>query len=732
MVSRLKRAISLNFSNFHIFAVARAILQHLACGGNRLIKRPSRRISPPPKGCFHFSLSAFQLFSFLILPGVNLCAEATSWQVQGASYRATIQLQTPPKVADTGILIDLPEFGQTRADMGNLVLVDETGAPQPLAKVWRGEGRHLLLLAKEMKPGKNYTVYFGGSPAIDSPNWAPKLSLMMETRLLPPGTKYDTWANMQKAWTSATETDGAGFVEWIYHGSNPFGIGVNFLTHYTGWIETNGLTNIFLYTLSSDSSYVLVDGRFEFDWPGVHSPWATPKTVHGKEVACSPGFAKIDYYQAKGSTEADAAMVLGWKKDNKLQAIPPDAWLHPGTSTIKNIEEIHSLPFPTLKAEALSYIGYGRQWFYEMKYSPAEKLPDGWTVEWEFEDGAQATGTECRRVVVGSKAWNVTLKLKHDLTELRGIKRVAYPESVHAASINDTGDVARYLALLAQEKPELLSKDSLDACLMFLLDFGSNEETAGFAEAWLKKNPEPHGRLWIQAQSIRLRALAARDAGKALAELSLTEPQIRKKFQQELDLLELDLVVYFLRDARTEETAKRIAFQYPNSETERIAKIRNGDYFRLTEQYKKAVAQYQEIQKMIVDESAGRKLPAQDQAYSITIKNLISKNLRSETLDALHEWELRHPMAKFDSDYLLLEGRALNAFGRWTEALAELDSFKKIQHDSPFLIDADFYRAVALEGLGRKEEARKIWHGITTSYPKHELAAQSKQLAEKP
>ena len=55
-----------------------------------------------------------------------------------------------------------------------------------------------------------------------------------------------------------------------------------------------------------------------------------------------------------------------------------------------------------------------------------------------------------------------------------------------------------------------------------------------------------------------------------------------------------------------------------------------------------------------------------------------------------------------------------------------------MQHDSPYVIDADFYRAQALDGLGKKDDARKIWNEIATDYPKHELAAQCKALASQP
>ncbi len=78
---------------------------------------------------------------------------------------------------------------------------------------------------------------------------------------------------------------------------------------------------------------------------------------------------------------------------------------------------------------------------------------------------------------------------------------------------------------------------------------------------------------------------------------------------QPLDTLELDILVFCLRDPSVANLAKRLAFENPNSEIERLAKVRVGDYYRLTGQYPQAVEQYRGVQATIVDESAGRKLP---------------------------------------------------------------------------------------------------------------------------
>ena len=89
-------------------------------------------------------------------------------------------------------------------------------------------------------------------------------------------------------------------------------------------------------------------------------------------------------------------------------------------------------------------------------------------------------------------------------------------------------------------------------------------------------------------------------------------------------------------------------------------------------------------------------------------------------------------MVKFDSDYLLLRARTLLALGRWSEALAELESFQKVQPDSPFQTDAQYYLARILYEKGSKEEARRIWNDFADNYPKHPLAPQAKEWAKKP
>ena len=681
--------------------------------------------------------SVLGVLVFLMAIGWKSLAGDVPWLVRDAPYRAVVTLGEAARIPGAGVAIQLPEFGQTRADLADVLLLNDRGQSQPLAAVWRGEGQTALLLAKELSPGQTYCLYFGGGTIRDMEKWEPKVSLLMETRRLPANAKFDSWPDMQKTWSEAAVVDGAGFVSSIYQGGNPFGESANFVTHYTGYLQTSGTGDngdnggTLLYTLSSDGSFVLVNGQFEFGWPGFHSPRADPATVHSKKVELAPGLTKIDYYQAKAG-DGQAATVLGWQRNGRMEAIPPEAWLHPGVSRLEKIEEAHGRPVPIADMAGDSYIGYGDQWFFDARFSLPGGAPPGWNVAWQFDDGAVFSGTECRRVVVGSGAHTVTVSLRRGGDEVRGTKRFHFPDYLREASIHNPAEVSHYLDLLAQETAAKLSKGTLGADLVLLRDFATDGQIAKFATPWLGAGVGSDDPLWLPAQVSRIRAMAQDNPKMALDELRRIDPAVRQKYGQPFDVLELDILVFCLRDPSVNDLARRLAFENPNSEIERLAKVRVGDYYRLTGHYPQAAGQYRGVQQTIVDESAGRKLPAQDQAYSITIENLLERDRRREALDMLQEWELNHPIAKFDSDFLLLRGRTLNAFGRWNESLAELDSFKKAQPDSPYVIDADFYRAQALDGLGRREEARKIWNEIAKIYPNSDLAGPSKALAAKP
>lgn len=220
------------------------------------------------------------LLCLALTAGATLAAPAPApsagaWAVKDAPYRAVFRLAAAPTNPDTGILIELPEFGQTRPDLGDVLLTDSAGAPQPLAAVYSRAGSKALLLARTMKAGESYFVYCGGGKSRGGQTWSPKTSLFLETRPVDANQHCESWGEMESLWHRTPEKCGGAFIEKIFQGENLFGQDSGFMTHYTGYINPPAGNNIELFTASADASFVLVNDHFEFGWPG-----NTPGRLH--------------------------------------------------------------------------------------------------------------------------------------------------------------------------------------------------------------------------------------------------------------------------------------------------------------------------------------------------------------------------------------------------------------------------------------------------------------------
>ena len=351
-----------------------------------------------------------------------LCFAATThaqWPVPDAPLRAIVRVKDQPTIPDCGYLIDLPELGQTMPALADVLLTDSKGQPLPLAKIFRGEGGRALLLAQTLPAGQDAYVYFGGNRPRRQLDWKPKISVLLETRRLPAGAKLDDWPGLESAWKAAKDVDGAGFVPAIAHGENPFGDSLNFISHYIGWLKTNDKKTT-IYTQSCDASFVLVNEKLAFGWPGRHGAGANLNTVPKKEINTLPGATRIDYYHAKTDSDQPATMMLGKPVSDKMGgAIPATEWLHPGHAEISKIEHQQGWPAPQIEVQLRGYLGWnGLSGSTKPPVRSSPSRPADWTTQWEWSDGSVTTGAKCDRIVPGPTPLVATVRMTSEKNEL--------------------------------------------------------------------------------------------------------------------------------------------------------------------------------------------------------------------------------------------------------------------------------------------------------------------------
>lgn len=667
--------------------------------------------------------------SIILLLALATTALAGPWLVPDAPFRAAITVRDAPKKPDFGYAIVVADFGAAREDLSDLVLFDSSGKAYPLSVVSHAPGRQFVVLAKGLAAGADYQLYFGGDRSRSRGSWMPKLSLLLETRRAPKSPKVDSWKHFEDEWKRANEIDGAGFVDSIEVGENPFGENTNFVSHFTGMLNTPEGAELYLYTMSSDASFVLVNGKYELGWPGVHAAGANAQTVTGTGVHTSSAVTQIDYYHYKGAQGSGPTMLLGWKKDNNLEPIPESAWLHPGRTSTGAIEHVQGWPVPIPTFSFNSYIASNNQFWYETQCSFSAQSADGWQAHWQFDDGSAFDGSGCKRILPGPDQQFAKLRLQRGKDVVEGRRKILFPDECTPASINSPADVARYVEAISIEPFARINAATLRKYLGFLIDYGSVQQIAPCAEAWLSKPESVEDPIWPDAQIARLQAMAQKDPRAALDALRSCDAEARRKYASKLDFYEIELQVFGLKNLIVIPTATQYAFQNSKTDLGKLARVRVGDLYRLTGKLTEAAEQYRSCQKPTGENI--RKAPAQDRAFSITIANLIDDGFRNEARQKLIDWEIQNPMSKLTGDFLLLHARNLMMFGCWNEALAEIEAFQKVQPESPYAIDADFYRARALYELGRKEEAKTIWKAIVQNYPKHPMSAQSAEWAAK-
>ena len=678
----------------------------------------------------------------LVLAGCLLTAAASAraqtpvWAVKDAPVRAVLKLADTPSNPDAGAMVELPDLGLVKPNGGDYALTDADGKPVPVAAVYRAPGQDTLLLARDLRAGQNYYLYVGGARGA---SWSPKTSLLMETRRSsgPHDGWFASFGTLQSAWnSSAAVPQGAAFVEKVYSADNPFGEQVNFLSHFSGYLApTNG--DVELFTNSADSSFILVNDQLFTEWTG-HTPAnVNEKSLRSKKLPASSEPVKVDYYQAKNGEANPAIMSMAWKPaGGHIELVPGSAFLHPGSTTLEKLESEKGGPVPAPIIHLASYLGFGGAFLYEMRGTLAPADLAGATVEWRFNDGAVLTGTNVKRVLSGApgiQQMSVTARRGAEaMTVTRRLDFFGKPPP-EASGGEEEGPKAReaharYVGALMELDPSKLDAAMLTAALPLLYEDGTDAQTAAFANAWLALKPDPRDALWLPAFSARVRAMALTDPRAAIAELGANSAA-RQFYNAPLSLLELELLVFSIHDPSVLPRVQQLAFGL-GPEQGKLGEIRVGDFYRLSGNVEQAMARYRAAQPP--DSSDGRRLPAEDQANSITVEDLLENATRREAAERLRTWEFAHPMAKFTTNFLVLRARLLSLYGRWREALTELEAFPATHPDSPYQIDVDYYRARALHELGHKDEARRVWQDIAKNYPRSELARSSAEWAAKP
>ncbi|MBI4025215.1 MAG: hypothetical protein HY360_09565 [Verrucomicrobia bacterium] len=222
------------------------------------------------------------------------------------------------------------------ADAARIPIFSESGTPVPSQVLWTAEGEPAQVLFDSSGAEKAYYAYpgapSGGQPVVgadtNSPPWQPEAGLILETRRHD-GVPVESWDQCLKAWSRAGPVYGRSLAPRIFDGLHRHGPTENIFSCYKGWFEVPKPDAYVFATISTDASFLAVDGRLVAQWPGTHPLHKGRFGQFRGTIDLKAGRHFLEYYNAYGSAKANQPLVC------------VTAW-QPGTNALMNIMPVEA------------------------------------------------------------------------------------------------------------------------------------------------------------------------------------------------------------------------------------------------------------------------------------------------------------------------------------------------------------------------------------------------------
>jgi hypothetical protein len=353
-----------------------------------------------------------------------------SWPVGSASARLSIEVDPgslPSSLSWTELNLPDPRwaamtirvFNDSSVGVGSRIL-------------WSAPGEPVILLFDSSSNAKHYDIYFGS-------DWPPmplqnaNAGVLLETRL-GDGSTIDHLPDMLNAWNKATTVEGRAIVPGIFEGGNRFGPEGNLLLHFTGWFNATANEHLQLAAMSTDASFVLVDGKEVVEWPGRHDIGGGLQGQHMGSVDLATGLHQLDYYNAYASPGGPPLLACLAAKGGPL-----DSWamLMPGNTFFTPTAHAHVIDYTTQgtsapplaidwKSNTQSVVGPEAPDVGFITLSFTVRPQQAGTVTWTFDDGTTAQGESVDHLFPRPGLRTVQVEVKSDTASVAPLRQIVH------------------------------------------------------------------------------------------------------------------------------------------------------------------------------------------------------------------------------------------------------------------------------------------------------------------
>lgn len=588
------------------------------------------------------------------------------------------------------------------------------------------EGRYLL--AFEARPQRGfYAVYYDNPRAGVITADPPPAGLIYETRPIPEKADASSWIAARATLDRAGPASGAAYWRRVFDAYNPFGPQSDYIATYRGHVRCPTAGHYRFATVSTHSSFLLVDDQLVTQWVGWHNIHKGRRGEHSGTIYLDKGphrFLYVHFAYGRGGRSAAAWMP---PDTNRWHVIPEGAFAGMRRAQVYECERYGQPVCADFTLAPESYCEAGAAKMVAVRFASKSSTATDALMDrylWDFGDGQVSHDSRPRHVFLGLGTYTVTLSITTTAGE-----RTACTKTGRISPIWNDLDfrrpkLQRFYQEVRNYRLEALPTPSLLAAWEL---FKHVEQQGKASEAALlldkRRTDLKPTELYEVAMDVA-RYYQASDPRPVQAEQyfelafqTAPESDRLRRFNARLALC--DHYFYHMEQpekARREYEKVRADFPQTNPERRRLALIRIGDTYRTQGKAEAALERYREAE----DEPAY--LPDKPRALVVgsafqQAESYLRQGKADDALERLEKLLWQYPTMRLEGQPTLVHLRANLLRGNFEEAKKEADIFIGFSKDPNWLPAVHIQAAEACIELGLMEEAASHYRTVLSDFP---------------
>lgn len=681
-------------------------------------------------------LRALILLGLLTVPGGVLQAQGRWWH---RSWRCRRLVEAvPPKVSafpgPDAAYFELYGQGHLKEDGSDVRVVADGRLLGH--KVLHVSPTGIARILFQVVPGTStYEIYYGNARApAPEDDWEPRRGLILETRRYT-GGRYNNWAQAQETLRRAAPPFGAGPVDRVFHGHNPFGPSRRFVSIYEGWLYCPVAGTYSFATSSGNASFLFINDQRVVDWPGHHGPVADAR--HHGEVVLPQGLARFRYVAVfvRGRPTAVAAWKLPGSQ--RYEVIPKNAFPQLVRAGGRTLEIQGKRLVPDFRMEFVGQATLtpeGDRFLVKVRFhnTCSALAKRNYRPVWDFGDGTTSGELSPTHVYLAPGTYTVTLTLigsgRHQAAQ--PIEVIQDWNAQVARHIDERGD---YYDLIRQYELGKLSEGALRNLVEYFLTVEKPADALRAGEELLLERPRVSDGVVLRVAHLLQDALlpasyppgSSRDPQRALRLYGAAETKVADaRAKAEMALVRGRVFFEELRDlerARTEFQKVLGTYRRPTNSLEaRQAYVGLGAVERWQGNLVAARQWFEKAQAISVGEGTPEKLIVRRSAWARAVEDALTRGEPEVTKLAWQElvtWAWNYPEDLLDGHHTLLLARLLLKQGQAQRAADELEALLRVNPESQYADQALWMLTDCYLALRDRQNALAALDRLQRDYP---------------